>query len=161
MELKERIKQYTPTKYNPYYWWRRFKSRDTKHPYTILQTRIENGDFEVSDYHWWMLWENELEQEAISKERNVDKQHELRGLYGERKRRLMTDFEKDEAKIKSEMYRAFKIEFRIDEAELEDAMLEFDGTLIEFYYELSDKRNKHIGHALGKTPYIPSFKPNK
>jgi hypothetical protein len=59
------------------------------------------------------------------------------------------------------MYKAFKIEFRLGEAELEDAMLEFDGTLIEFYYELSDKRNKHIGHALGKTPYIPSFKPNK
>ena len=144
MELKERIKQYTPTKYNPYYWWRRFKSRDTKHPYTILQTRIENGDFEVSDYHWWMMWENELEQEAISKER---------------KRRLMTDFEKDEAKIKSEMYRAFKIEFRLGETELEDAMLEFDGTLIEFYYELNNKRNERIGHALGKTPYIPSFKP--
>ena len=140
MELKERIKQYTPTKYNPYYWWRRFKSRDTKHPYTILQTRIENGDFEVSDYHWWMMWENELEQEAISKERNVDKQHELRGLYGERKRRLATDFEKDEAKIKSEMYKAFRTEFRLGEAELEDAMLEFDGTLIEFYYHLNTNR---------------------
>ena len=140
MELKERIKQYTPTKYNPYYWWRRFKSRDTKHPYTILQTRIENGDFEVSDYHWWMMWENELEQDAISNERNVDKQHELRGLYGERKRRLATDFEKDEVKIKSEMYKAFKIEFRLGEAELEDAMLEFDGTLIEFYYHLNTNR---------------------
>jgi hypothetical protein len=108
-----------------------------------------------------MLYECQLEQEAISKERNVDKQHELRGLYGERKRRLMTDFEKDEAKIKSEMYKAFKIEFRLGEAELEDAMLEFDGTLIEFYYELNNKRNERISHALGKTPYIPSFKPNK
>ena len=57
------------------------------------------------------------------------------------------------------MYKAFKIEFRLGEAELEDAMLEFDGTLIEFYYELNSKRNERIGHALGKTPYIPSFKP--
>jgi hypothetical protein len=140
MELKERIATYKEKNYDRWYWWRRFKSRDTKHPYTILQTRIENGDFEVSDYHWWMLYECQLEQEAISKECNVDKQHELRGLYGERKRRLATDFEKDEAKIKSEMYKAFRIEFKLGEAELEDAMLEFDGTLIEFYYHLNTNR---------------------
>ena len=139
MELKERIKQYTPTKYNPYYWWRRFKSRDTKHPYTILQTRIENGDFEVSDYHWWMMWENELEQEAISKERNVDKQHELRGLYGERKRRLMTDFEKDEAERMSNLYKEFKINFKLDEETVQNEMSDFDGTLEEFYHYIRKK----------------------
>jgi hypothetical protein len=87
-----------------------------------------------------MLYECQLEQEAISKERNIDKQHELRGLYGERKRRLANDFEKDEAKIKSEMYKAFRIEFKLGETELEDAMLEFDGTLIEFYYHLNTNR---------------------
>jgi hypothetical protein len=144
MELEKRIEQYTPVKYNPYYWWRRFKQRETKHPYTILQTRIEHGDFEVSDYHWWMMWEDKLEQDAISKERNADKQHELRGLYGERKRRLATDFEKDEVKIKSEMYKAFRIEFRLNETELEDKMIEFDGTLSEFYYELKSKQQNKI-----------------
>ena len=139
MELKERIKQYTPTKYNPYYWWRRFKSRDTKHPYTILQTRIENGDFEVSDYHWCMMWENELEQEAISKERNVDKQHELRGLYGERKRRLMTDFEKDEAERMNNLYKEFKINFKLDEETVQNEMFNFNGTLEEFYHYIRKK----------------------
>ena len=144
MELEKRIEQYTPVKYNPYYWWRRFKQRETKHHYTILQDRIEHGDFEVSDYHWWMMWEDKLEQDAISKERNTDKQHELRGLYGERKRRLATDFEKDEVKIKSEMYKAFRIEFRLNETELEDKMIEFDGTLSEFYYELKSKQQNKI-----------------
>ena len=159
MEIKDKISTYTPTKYNPYYWWRRFKGRETLHKYQPLKDKIMNGDYEPSDYHWWMLWENELEKESISKITDVGKQHEARCLFGERRRRLMNDFEKDEAKIKSEMYRAFKIEFRLSETELEDAMLEFDGTLIEFYYELNNKKNQRIGHALGKTPYIPSFKP--
>jgi len=137
MTLQERIATYTPTKYNPYYWWRRFKSRDTLHKYNSLKTRILNGDFETSDYHWWYLWEKELEKEALANEKSVEKQHEIRGLYGERKRRLLADFEKDEAKIKEEMYKAFRIEFRITNDELEEKMLNFDGTLAEFYDYLS------------------------
>lgn len=140
MELEKRIEQYTPVKYNPYFWWRRFKLRDTKHHYTPLQVRIEHGDFEISDYHWWLMWERKLEQDALAKEPRVEKQHELRGLYGERKRRLADDFEKDEAKIKAEMYKAFKMEFRIGEEELENKMMEFDGTLSEFYQALKIER---------------------
>jgi hypothetical protein len=142
MQLEERISKYEKKNYDRFYWWRRFKLRETLHPYTMLQTRIEHGDFETSDFHWMVLWEGKLEQEALDKERSADKQHELRGMYGERKRRLLLDFEKDETKIKSEMYKAFCIEFRLTEIELEDKMLQFDGSLSEFYYYLSNKQKQ-------------------
>lgn len=141
MTLEQRISTYTPTKYNPYYWWRRFKGRETLHKYTPLYNRILNGDFEVSDYHWWYLWEKELEKQALSKEKSVEKQHEIRGIFGERKRRLLADFEKDEAKIKEELYKAFKIAFRINKEELEEEMLQFDGSLSDFYIHMQNKRN--------------------
>ena len=140
MELSQRITTYTPTKYNPYYWWRRFKGRDTLHKYRRLNEKIENGDYEVSDYHWWMMWENELEQEAVSKITDPSKMHEARCLFGERRRRLSADYEKDEAKILEAMYKDFRVELRMSQEEVEEEMLQFDGTLSEFYYYIYNKK---------------------
>lgn len=148
MQLEKQIAQLTPSTYNKFMWWRRFKSRETLHPYTILKTRIEHGDFEVSDFHWMLLWEQKLEQDALNKERSTDRLHELRGIYGERKRRLRLDFEKDENKIKSEMYKAFRTEFRLTDNELEDKMLQFDGSLSEFYYYLSNEQKQRVYNAV-------------
>ena len=120
MMLQERMKQYTPISYNQWYWWRRFKSRETLHKYQPLVAKIKNGDFEVSDYHWWALWENELEKEAISKLEDPNKQHELRCLFGERKRRLTEDYIKDEAKILEAMYKDFRVELRMSQEEVEE-----------------------------------------
>jgi len=141
MTLQERIDQYQKQNYNPYYWWRRFRSRDTLHKYQPLEAKIKNGDYEVSDYHWWMLWENELEKEAISKIEDSDKQHETRCLFGERKRRLMDDFERDEAKILEAMYKDFRIELKMSQEEVENEMADFEGTLAEFYYYIRNKKN--------------------
>jgi hypothetical protein len=140
MELKDRISTFRKNTYNRFYWWRRFQPRDTLHKYRRLDERIPNGDFEVSDYHWQVLWENELEKEAIGNERSVDKQHEIRCMFGERRRRLNNDYEKDEQKILDEMYKAFRVELRMNKDEIEDEMLNFDGTLSEFYYYIYNKK---------------------
>jgi len=143
MILQERIDQYQKQNYNPYYWWRRFRSRDILHKYQPLEAKIKNGDFEVSDYHWWMLWENELEKETLAKTTDSDKQHETRCLFGERKRRLMDDFERDEAKILEAMYKDFWVELRMKQDEVEDEMLQFEGTLSEFYYYIYNKKKNN------------------
>jgi len=140
MELKDRISTFKKNNYNRFYWWRRFQSRETLHKYRRLNERIPNGDFEVSDYHWQVLWENELEKQAIDSEHSVDKQHEIRCMFGERRRRLNSDYEKDEQKILDEMYKAFRVELRMSKDEVEDEMLNFDGTLSEFYYYIYNKR---------------------
>jgi len=140
MMLNERIEQYTSISYNQWYWWRRFKSRTVLHKYQSLEDKIKNGDFEVSDYHWWKLWEDELEKEAISKSEDPSKQHETRCLFGERKRRLTEDYIKDETKILEAMYNDFRIELRMKKEEVEDEMLQFEGTLSEFYYYIYNKK---------------------
>ena len=140
MELKDRIPTFRKNTYNRFYWWRRFQPRETLHHYRRLNERIPNGDFEVSDYHWQVLWENELEKEAIGNERSVDKQHEIRCMFGERRRRLNNDYEKDEQKILDEMYKAFRVELRMSKDEVDNEMLNFDGTLSEFYYYIYNKR---------------------
>ena len=140
MELKDRISTFRKNTYNRFYWWRRFQPRETLHKYRRLDERIPNGDFEVSDYHWQVLWENELEKEAITNEPNPDKKHEIRCLFGERRRRLNNDYEKDEQKILDEMYKAFKTELRMTREQVDDEMLNFDGTLSEFYYYIYNKR---------------------
>jgi hypothetical protein len=143
MELKDRISTFRKNTYNRFYWWRRFQPRDALHKYRRLNERIPNGDFEVSDYHWQVLWENELEKEAIGNERSVDKQHEIRCMFGERRRRLNNDYEKDEQKILDEMYKAFRMELRMSKDEVEDEMLQFDGTLSEFYYYIYNKKKQN------------------
>jgi len=140
MELKDRISTFRKNTYNRFYWWRRFQPRQTLHPYRRLDERIPNGDFEVSDYHWQTLWENELEKQAISEESSIDKQHEIRCMFGERRRRLNNDYEKDEQKILDEMYKAFRVELRMSKDEVDNEMLNFDGTLSEFYYYIYNKR---------------------
>jgi hypothetical protein len=118
------------------------------HKYNRLDERIPNGDFEVSDYHWQLQYENVLEQEATDKEPNPDKKHEIRCMFGERRRRLSKDYEADEAKILDEMYKAFKNELGMKRDEVDDEMLNFDGTLAEFYYYLTSKQKLNICQAV-------------
>lgn len=148
MELKDRIATFRKNTYNRFYWWRRFQPRQMLHHYRRLDERIPNGDFEVSDYHWQLQYENVLEQEAIDKEPNPDKKHEIRCMFGERRRRLSKDYEADEAKILSEMYKAFKNELRMTQDQVDEEMLNFDGTLAEFYTYLTNKQKIKICHAV-------------
>jgi hypothetical protein len=143
MTLQEKIASYEKLNYNRWFWWRRFKGREILHKYQPLKDKIVNGDYEPSDYHWWMLWENELEQESLSKITDVGKQHEARCLFGERRRRLMNDFEKDEAKILEAMYKDFWLAFRMKRDEVEDEMFNFDGTLLEFYHYIYSKKKQN------------------
>ena len=148
MELKDRIATFRKNTYNKFWWWRRFQPRQMLHKYNRLDERIPNGDFEVSDYHWKLLWENVLEQEAADKEPNPDKKHEIRCMFGERRRRLSKDYEADEAKILDEMYKTFWSEFRIKREQVEEEMLNFDGELAEFIVYLTNKQKLKICQAV-------------
>ena len=140
MELKDRISTFRKNTYNRFYWWRRFQPRETLHKYRRLNERIPNGDFEVSDYHWQLQYEDVLEKEATTNEPNPDRQHEIRCMFGERKRRLSKDYEMDEKKILDEMYKAFKTELRMTREQVDEEMLNFEGTLSEFYHYIYNKR---------------------
>ena len=73
MELKDRIATFRKNTYNKFYWWRRFQPRQTLTKLHRLEQRVPNGDFEVSDYHWQLQYEDVLEKEATAK---TDKKQE-------------------------------------------------------------------------------------
>ena len=148
MELKDRIATFQKNTYNKFYWWRRFQPRQTLHKLHRLEQRVPNGDFEVSDYHWQLQYEDVLEQNDLANEPSIDRQHEIRSLYGERKRRLTKDYEADETKILDDMYKAFWSEFRMTKEQVEDEMINFDGDLAEFILYLSSKQKIKICHAI-------------
>ena len=152
MELKDRISTFQKKNYDRWYWWRRFQPRQMLHPYRRLDERIPNGDFEVSDYYWQIKYEDVLEQEALANEDSTDKRHEIRCLYSERKRRLSKDYEADEAKILNEMYKAFRNELGMKQDQVDEEMINFDGTLAEFYTYLTNKQKIKICHAIKNAP---------
>jgi hypothetical protein len=133
MTLQEKIASFTPVKYNQFYWWRRFKSRDTLSPRNTLYEKIKHGDYDMSDYFYQAKWEKILMEEKLSKIDHPDDKLEATKLCMERHRRLMTDYEKDEANIWKEMSKDFRLTFKVSEDELEQYMEKCEGTLIDLY----------------------------
>ena len=131
--VRDKISSFTPTRYNQFYWWRRFKMRETLHPYKPLYDKIKNGDYEVSDYFYQAKYELELMEEKLSSIKNPEDRHEQRGLWMERYRRLMNDYEKDEVNIMKNLIKDFKTTFRVTEEELYSYMEECDGDLTCLY----------------------------
>jgi hypothetical protein len=56
---------------------------------------------------------------------------------------LSIDFERDEFQILEAMYKDFWIEFRMEKEEVEEEMLQFDGTLLEFYQYIYSKKKQN------------------
>lgn len=132
--VRDKIATFTPNKYNQFYWWRRFKPRETLHPLRTLYEKIKNGDYEMSDYHYQAKYELELLEEKLNGVVNPSARHEVTGLSMERYRRLMNDFEKDEDKIIKALKKDFKVVFQVSEEELDRYMEECDGDLMCLYH---------------------------
>ena len=133
MSVKEKISTFKPNKYNKFYWWRRFKPRETLHNRVPLYDKIKNGDYEMSDYFYQAKWELELMAEKLATITNPDERHEAMGLCMERHRRLMNDYEKDENQIMAALKKDFKVVFGVTGDELEAYMERCDGDLMDLY----------------------------
>ena len=146
--VRDKISTFTPVRYNKFYWWRRFKMRETLHPYKPLYDKIMNGDYEVSDYFYQAKYELELMEEELSKIKNEEDKHEKRGLWMERYRRLNEDYAKDEENIMKNLIKDFKIVFRVTEEELYSYMEKCDGDLMCLYNTVKqDYLTKHPERA--------------
>ena len=137
--------------YNRFFWWRNFAVKQKPlHKYCPLIDKIKNGDFNPSPY-MWMAQHAILEAYPkinIEKDDPV-KQSEVLVLDIARYRRLMADFEKDEAERMNNLYKEFKINFKLDEETVQNEMSDFDGTLEEFYHYIRKKyreNNKFLGN---------------
>lgn len=142
--LKE-IAQLQPLNYNQFRWWRRFdqpnKALDKNAP---LLSKIQNGDLEFSHY-WWQAKYTEMEMnekfyECIDQQDFIEKTQVDRA----RRKRLYEDFEKDEAEKLMYIKKEFTKEFRMDEEDYENEVIEFDGSLEDLYHHCAVKYGKKI-----------------
>jgi hypothetical protein len=135
MNIKKDIPKFIPTKYNRFYWWRRFKSRDTLHKNFPLLARIKNGDFDYSDYRVQALYELELAEEKVNSFPTYayTERDEAKEMGRRRYNRLMEDFMKDEFYLLQGIKEEFCKWFWISEEEFDRYMNMCDDGLIELY----------------------------
>jgi hypothetical protein len=156
--LKE-IKKLQPLNYNQFRWWRRFDSKTKPLPKgsTLLQ-RIKNGEFEFSHYYWQAQF-CELEINEKYQKCNGDMQSLLmdHGVDFSRRKRLWEDFEKHESENLQTLKKQFLHEFIMIKEEYDSHIIEFDGTLEEFYmyclktFDLSGKKPDKRGRPPKKS----------
>ena len=139
--LNKHISKLQPLKYNQFYWWRKFKDKSPLSSKEAVHARIDNGDFDFSSYYWqaqYALIEMEEKTGHISDPGN---RHDAQTIYRERYRRLMNDYEKDEAQRLAEYKKTITNLFEIEDNDLEKKMEDYDGTLKELYILIKNNYN--------------------
>ena len=139
--VNKEINKLQPLKYNQFYWWRKFKDKSPLSSKEAVHARIDNGDFDFSSYYWqaqYALIEMEEKTGHISDPGN---RHDAQTIYRERYRRLMNDYEKDEAQRLAEYKKTITNLFEIEDKDLEEKMEDYDGTLKELYILIKNNYN--------------------
>jgi hypothetical protein len=136
----EKLSSLQPLNYNQFRWWRKWDSKnkplDKSKP---LLDKIRNGDFDYSHYFWQaQICEIEL-NEKYQAYNNSDRWMEETQVDRARRKRLFEDFEKDEAEKLKQIQKEFIATFRIDKEKYESEVLEFGGTLEDFYFHCKQK----------------------
>ena len=142
-------------KKSPYYWWRRFPTKQELHPYQPLIKRIKNGDFDYPEFFQQAKWESvwcEQDIEAIrysfrDYESYCEEVSDIRSGYAKRIRNLTKDGHETEKKRLDKITKEFSRMFRIPYDKVFERMGEFDGTLEELYwvfYEESGYKRQSI-----------------
>ena len=139
--INKHISKLQPLKYNQFYWWRKFKDKSPLSSKEAVHAQIDNGDFDFSSYYWQAQYALIEMEEKTGHIKDPAKRHEEQMIYRERHRRLMKDFEKDEAERLANYKKAITDIFEIEVDELERKMEDFDGTLKELYTLIKVKYN--------------------
>lgn len=137
--LESELSKLWSNKYNCYQWWRRYVSRNTLPKKTPLYEKIVNGDYDPSTYLYQADHEVHLLADKLHNVKHPDEAHDITSLFMERRRRLLIDYEKEEANIMRELKSDFVKTFKIDKKLLESIMETFDGTLVELYNHIKNK----------------------
>ena len=119
--LKE-ISKLQPLNYNQFKWWRRFDTKLKPLPRGVkFIDRIKNGEYEFSHYYWqWKLSELEINEKYVEYNGDIQKLLEKNGVDLARRKRLIEDFNADEASKLSNLKKGFLREFVMTKEEYED-----------------------------------------
>lgn len=131
--IDKEISKLQQLKYNQFYWWRKFKEKSPLPTKSAMHLKIDNGDFNFSSYYWQSQFALIEMKEKTGHILDPVNRHEAEGIFRERWRRLMKDFEKDEPQRLSSYVKSIVSIFQIEKEDVEKQMENFDGTLKELY----------------------------
>jgi hypothetical protein len=134
--VMENIKKLQPLNYNKFMWWRTHTDKvvplGKRAP---LKERILNGDFNPSSYFWQAQLSLYMAKDKLDLTKHDTRyQIELCAVDFARHKRLMEDFEKEETSRMEALYSAFTDAYQITKEELEEKLLNFSGTILDFYH---------------------------
>jgi len=140
-QVEKQLSQYQKINYNQFRWWRMYQPKnkplDTRKP---LRDRIFNGDFDYSCYKAQQyLVEYQLNDVFEECDRDYGKFLEKSSVQLARRKRLMEDFEKDEAERLRSLTIEFTKYFKCNREQVEEEMLKCSGSLIDLYYIIEEK----------------------
>ena len=75
--IESQLQCLNPTKYNKYYWWRRYETRKELDKKTPLYEKIKHGDYDPSDYLYQMEHEFYLMKDKLVGIKHPDERHEI------------------------------------------------------------------------------------
>lgn len=133
--VMKHIKKLQPLNYNKFMWWRTHTDKivplGKRAP---LKDRILNGDFEPSSYMWQAQYAlyTALDKIDLTKH-DHQTQMEMLAVDFARYKRLMEDFNKEEPARLEALYEAFTYSFQITREELEERLIQWPGTILNFY----------------------------
>jgi hypothetical protein len=140
-QVEKQLSQYQKINYNQFRWWRMYQPKnkplDNRKP---LRERIFNGDFDFSCYKAQIYWcEHQLNDTLEECGGDYQKYLEKSSVMLARRKRLIEDFEKDEAERLSSLSTEFTKYFRCNKDQVEEEMLNCSGSLIDLYYIIEEK----------------------
>ena len=150
-EVDKELSKYQKINYNQFRWWRMYQPKNKPlHHLTPLRDRIFNGDFDYSCYRA-QQYLVEYQLNDILEECKTDYQMYLEktSVIRARRKRLIEDFEKDEAERLRSLSVEFTKYFKCTREQVEEEMLECSGSLIDLYYIIEEKyKIVHIPYPL-------------
>jgi len=142
-------KNYYKRPYNRFHWWRSYvdknKPLSNRSP---LRDRILNGDFDFGPYKFEAeVVEHRINEKYVKYFNDQGRYVEETSLDRARRKRLLEDFEADESKKLDDLAKGFSDLIGITKEKVLDELEQFDDTLIEFYYHITEKYPRKNGIA--------------
>ena len=140
----------------PFYWWRRFRSHKCLPYKASLLSKIENGDFDFTEFYqqakWELHWMKEEQDEFIKNYQSRDPEAykqdnrymdiELR--YRKRYNKLIEDAMNEENDSLSKLRNELSKKFKIAKDDVWKIMSEFGGSTRDLYFHVTKVQGYNI-----------------
>ena len=135
-------KDYYKKPYDRFMWWRSYTPKNK--PLTSrhdLRERILNGDFDVAPYAFEAsIVEHRMNEKFIECKGYEDTYREATQVDKARRKRLLEDYEKEEARRLDELKKAFVLKFKMTKEQYETEVVNTRASnLISFYEKMEAK----------------------